>query len=73
MADLPFGTYEVSPKTAAISAMRILKEVEGVDAVKLEGGRNRVDSVRAVIDAGVAVMGHIGLTPQSYSLLGGFK
>ncbi len=73
VVDLPFGTYEFSPKIASQSAIRVLKEVEGVDAVKLEGGKNRVDAVRSVIDSGIAVMGHIGLTPQSYSRLGGFK
>lgn len=70
VADLPFGSYELDPKQAAESAIKLVKET-GVDAVKIEGGREK--SVRAICDAGVAVMGHVGLSPQSYSALGGFR
>lgn len=72
VADLPFGTFEASREQAARSAIRIMKETR-MDAVKVEGGRARIDSVRAILDCGIAVMGHIGLTPQSHSGLGGFK
>ena len=73
VGDLPFGSYERSPAHAVASATRLLKE-GGMDAVKLEGGGpRRVDAARALVDAGVAVMGHVGLTPQSISVLGGFR
>mmetsp|Transcript_8022 Transcript_8022/g.14211 ORF Transcript_8022/g.14211 Transcript_8022/m.14211 type:complete len:350 (+) Transcript_8022:102-1151(+) len=73
VADLPFGSYEISSEQAASNAIRLMKEGGGVDAVKLEGGRKRLDAVKAILDCGIAVMGHIGLTPQSFSGLGGFK
>jgi len=72
VADLPFMTYEVSDAQAIASAGRLLKE-GGVDAVKLEGGAAMADRVRAVARAGIPVMGHVGLTPQSAGNLGGFR
>jgi len=73
VGDLPFGSYETSARDAVISAVRMLKE-GGVDAVKLEGGSTaRVEAARAIVEAGVAVMGHVGLTPQSVSAIGGFR
>jgi 3-methyl-2-oxobutanoate hydroxymethyltransferase len=70
VGDLPFGSYEQSPTDAVRSAVRMLKE-GGMDAVKLEGGSPaRVEAARAIVEAGVAVMGHVGLTPQSVSVLG---
>lgn len=72
IADLPFGSYEDSRTQAAQAARRLVKEA-GADAVKLEGGRRRAGRVRAIVDAGIACMGHIGLTPQAYSALGGFR
>ncbi|GBG28462.1 3-methyl-2-oxobutanoate hydroxymethyltransferase [Hondaea fermentalgiana] len=70
--DLPFGTFETSPQQAAQSAIRVMKETN-FDAVKVEGGRQRLPNIEAILDCGIACMGHIGLTPQSYSSLGGFK
>ncbi|GMH42892.1 hypothetical protein BSKO_10811 [Bryopsis sp. KO-2023] len=73
LGDMPFGSYEASPEQAVHSAVRLLKE-GSVDGVKLEGAsKKRLESVRAVVDAGVAVMGHIGLTPQMISVIGGFR
>lgn len=72
VGDMPFLSYEVSPQEAVRNAGRIMKE-GGVDAVKLEGGVRVADKVEAIVKAGIPVMGHIGLTPQSVSLLGGFK
>jgi len=72
VADLPFGSYELGPKEALKNAFRLIKET-GADAVKLEGGKNRAETVRKITDSGVAVMGHVGLTPQSISVLGGFR
>jgi 3-methyl-2-oxobutanoate hydroxymethyltransferase len=72
VADLPFLTYQVSPRQAVRSAGRILKE-GGAAAVKLEGGRRVLPAVRAIVAAGIPVMGHVGLTPQSVHQLGGFK
>lgn len=72
VADLPFGSYERSPEQAVTTAIRLVKEA-GADAVKLEGGRSRQDVLRAVVDAGVAVIGHVGLMPQAVSKLGGFR
>ncbi|KAG1669922.1 hypothetical protein FOA52_002449 [Chlamydomonas sp. UWO 241] len=73
VGDLPFGSYETGAHDAVRSAVRMLKE-GGMDAVKLEGGSPaRVEAARAILDAGVAVMGHVGLTPQSISVLGGFR
>ena len=72
VADLPFGSYEASEQQAHSVAVRFLKEA-GMDAVKLEGGHSRAPTVRCLVDAGIAVMGHIGLTPQHISTLGGFR
>lgn len=72
VADLPFGSYQVSDDQAVANAVRFVKEA-GVDAIKLEGAGPVLRRVGAIIDAGVPVMGHIGLTPQSVTLLGGYK
>ena len=72
VADLPFLTYQVSPRQAVRSAGRLLKE-GGAHAVKLEGGVRMRAAVRACVDAGIPVMGHVGLTPQAVHQLGGFK
>ncbi|MBN9523021.1 3-methyl-2-oxobutanoate hydroxymethyltransferase [bacterium] len=72
VADLPFMTYQESPRQAVRSAGRLVKE-GGAHAVKLEGGEAVANAVRAVVAAGIPVMGHVGLTPQSVHLFGGFK
>jgi 3-methyl-2-oxobutanoate hydroxymethyltransferase len=72
VADLPFLTYQVSPRQAVRNAGRLLKE-GGAHAVKLEGGVRMRAAVKACVDAGIPVMGHIGLTPQSVHAFGGFK
>ncbi|MCS7007662.1 MAG: 3-methyl-2-oxobutanoate hydroxymethyltransferase [Gaiellaceae bacterium] len=72
VADLPFGSYQASNEDAVRSAIRFVKEA-GADAVKLEGAGPMLDRVRAIVAAGVAVMGHIGLTPQSATMLGGYR
>jgi 3-methyl-2-oxobutanoate hydroxymethyltransferase len=73
IGDLPFGSYEVSDEQAISSAIRMVKEA-GCDAVKLEGGAAAPASrARAIIGAGIPVMGHVGLTPQSSTALGGWK
>ena len=72
VADLPFGSYEKSPKQALESATRIFKEAK-VHAVKLEGGKKVVPQIKKLIAAGIPVMGHLGLTPQSVYALGGYK
>jgi 3-methyl-2-oxobutanoate hydroxymethyltransferase len=72
IGDLPFGSYEASNELAVQSAQRYVKEA-GCDAVKLERGGASVDRARAIVRAGIPVMGHVGLTPQSSSALGGFK
>ncbi|KAJ1281916.1 hypothetical protein BS78_03G009900 [Paspalum vaginatum] len=70
---LPFGCYESSAAQAVDSAVRVLKE-GGMDAIKLEGGApSRISAAKAIVEAGIAVMGHVGLTPQAISVLGGFK
>lgn len=71
VADLPFGTYEAGPEQALASAVRLMKA--GANAVKLEGGRPRAGSVRALTQAGIPVVGHLGFTPQSVNMLGGFR
>jgi len=70
--DLPFGSYEASPELALQTATRFMKE-SGAAAVKLEGGVRSVEQIRAVTQAGIPVMGHVGFTPQSVNNLGGFK
>lgn len=72
IGDLPFMSYQVNPDQALRNAGRFLQEA-GMDAVKLEGGRERLDAVRAIYSAGIPVLGHLGLTPQSVHQLGGFK
>lgn len=72
VADLPFGSYETGPVRAVETAMRLIKE-GGADAVKLEGGVSRAHITHAVVDAGIAVVGHVGLMPQAVSRLGGFR
>ena len=72
VGDMPFLSYQVSDGAAVESAGRFFKEA-GVDAVKLEGGVRVASRIRAIVDAGMLVMGHIGLTPQSSSQLGGFR
>jgi len=72
VADMPFGSYEVSNEQAIGNAVRLVKEA-GADAVKLERGGTSIDRARAIVDAGIPVMGHIGLTPQTATVLGGFK
>ncbi|RAX19872.1 3-methyl-2-oxobutanoate hydroxymethyltransferase [Actinomyces sp. Z5] len=71
VADLPFGTYEAGPEQALASAVRLMRV--GANAVKLEGGRPRAATVRALSDAGIPVVGHLGFTPQSVNKLGGFR
>ncbi|TKV28215.1 3-methyl-2-oxobutanoate hydroxymethyltransferase [Arthrobacter sp. NamB2] len=72
VADLPFGSYEVSPAQAVESSVRLLKEGL-VHAVKMEGGADYADTVRALVRAGIPVMAHIGFTPQSEHALGGYR
>lgn len=73
IGDLPFGSYEVSNEQAVTTAMRFVKEA-GVDAVKLEGcGEMAVARARAIVQAGIPVMGHVGLTPQTAVMLGGYR
>jgi 3-methyl-2-oxobutanoate hydroxymethyltransferase len=72
VVDLPFMTYQVSPRQAVRNAGRLLKE-GGAHAVKLEGGVRMQATVKACVDAGIPVMGHVGLTPQAVHQLGGFK
>ncbi len=72
IGDMPFMSYQVSVEQAVRNAGRFLQE-GGMDAVKLEGGRERADAIRAIVAAGIPVMGHIGLTPQSIHQLGGFR
>jgi 3-methyl-2-oxobutanoate hydroxymethyltransferase len=70
--DLPFLTYQVSPTEAIRNAGRVLQE-SGAHGVKLEGGRPMADTVRALVDRGIPVIGHLGLTPQSVHALGGYR
>ncbi|MBP2639807.1 MAG: panB 5 [Firmicutes bacterium] len=72
VGDMPFGSYNVSVEDAIRNANRIMKE-GGADAVKLEGGAKVAHIVKAMVDGGIPVMGHIGLTPQTANQLGGFK
>ncbi len=72
VGDLPFGSYEVSDEQAIATAQRFVKEA-GCDAVKLERGGTSVQRARAIADAGIPVMGHVGLTPQTATALGGYR
>jgi 3-methyl-2-oxobutanoate hydroxymethyltransferase len=72
LGDMPFMSYNTSERDAILNAGRFMKE-GSADAVKLEGGASVKDIVRAIVKAGIPVMGHIGLTPQTISMLGGFK
>jgi 3-methyl-2-oxobutanoate hydroxymethyltransferase len=72
IGDMPFMSYQVSEEEATRNAGRFLQQ-GGMDAVKLEGGRERAGAVRRITSAGIPVMGHIGLTPQSINQLGGFR
>jgi len=72
MGDMPFMSYQVSDEDAVVNAGRFLKEA-GVDALKLEGGKRIISRIKAILDAGMVVCGHIGLTPQSSGQLGGHK
>ncbi|MBX3292236.1 MAG: 3-methyl-2-oxobutanoate hydroxymethyltransferase [Acidobacteria bacterium] len=72
IADMPFGTYHVSENESVKNALRLMK-YGGAEAVKLEGGRNRVDLVRRLVDEEIPVVAHIGLTPQSVYKMGGYR
>src|SRR2546430_14952249 len=72
VGDMPFGSYEVSDEQAVASAQRFVKEA-GCDAVKLERGGSSADRARAIVRAGIPVMGHVGLTPQTATALGGYR
>lgn len=72
IGDMPFMSYQVSVEEAVRNAGRFLQQ-GGMDAVKLEGGRERAETIRAITSAGIPVMGHLGLTPQSVHQLGGFR
>jgi 3-methyl-2-oxobutanoate hydroxymethyltransferase len=72
VGDLPFGSYEASDAQAIGTAQRFVKEA-GCDAVKLERGGTSVDRARAIVDSGIPVMGHVGLTPQTATALGGYR
>lgn len=69
VVDMPFGTYQGDPKTALDSAVRIMKETDA-DAVKMEGGEEILESIERILSAGIPVMGHLGLTPQSIHKFG---
>jgi 3-methyl-2-oxobutanoate hydroxymethyltransferase len=72
VGDMPFGSYQVSDEHAVENAIRFVKEA-GADVVKLEGAGPSLSRVQAIVGAGIPVMGHVGLTPQSATMLGGFK
>jgi 3-methyl-2-oxobutanoate hydroxymethyltransferase len=72
VADLPFGSYEVSDEQAVETAQRFVKTT-GCDAVKIERGGSSVDRARAIVAAGIPVMGHVGLTPQTATAIGGYR
>src|ERR1700691_3127424 len=72
LADMPYGSYQVDPSDAVRNAARFVKE-GGAEVVKMEGGEKRADLIRRIIDAEIPVAGHIGLTPQSVNVMGGYK
>jgi 3-methyl-2-oxobutanoate hydroxymethyltransferase len=72
VADMPFGSYQTDEREGVANAVRFVKEA-GAEAVKLEGGRERKELVRRIVDAEIPVMGHLGLTPQSVHRMGGYK
>jgi 3-methyl-2-oxobutanoate hydroxymethyltransferase len=72
VADMPYGSYQVDAKDAVVNATRFVKE-GGAEVVKIEGGEKRADLIRHIIDAEIPVAGHIGLTPQSVNVMGGYK
>jgi len=72
IADMPYGSYQVDAKDAVLNAARFVKE-GGAEVVKLEGGERRAELIRRIIDAEIPVAGHIGLTPQSVNVMGGYK
>jgi 3-methyl-2-oxobutanoate hydroxymethyltransferase len=72
VVDMPFGSYEASREQAFMSAARVMKET-GCGAIKLEGGRRMADTIAFLVERGIPVMGHVGLTPQSINALGGFR
>jgi len=72
VADMPYGSYQVDAKDAVLNAARFVKE-GGAEVVKLEGGERRADLIRRIVDAEIPVAGHIGLTPQSVNVMGGYK
>ncbi len=72
VVDMPFGSYEASKEQAFAAAARVMKET-GCGAIKLEGGRRMADTVRFLVERGVPVMGHVGLTPQSINTIGAFR
>ncbi|PJF44804.1 MAG: 3-methyl-2-oxobutanoate hydroxymethyltransferase [Phototrophicales bacterium] len=72
VADMPFMSYQTTPEDALRNAARFLQE-GGADAIKIEGGQTMATTIRRIVDAGIAVMGHVGLTPQSISAFGGFR
>jgi len=72
IADMPYGSYQLDPKAAVANAARFVKE-GGAEAVKIEGGEKRAELIRQIIDAEIPVAGHIGLTPQSVNVMGGYK
>jgi len=72
VGDMPFGAYQVSDEQAVANAIRLIKETN-CDCIKLEGGVEMLSRIKAIVGAGINVMGHIGLTPQTASSLGGFK
>lgn len=72
VADLPFGSYQENPDQALVTSLRLIKET-GANAVKLEGGIRMQEQIRAIVDNGIPVIGHVGMTPQSVNTFGGFK
>src|SRR5579871_5186749 len=72
VADMPYGSYQVDVREAISNATRFVKE-GGAEVVKIEGGEKRADLIRRIIDAEIPVAGHIGLTPQSVNVMGGYK